>query len=98
MRQATARDLAQRVTKKHCQCKMLRAGFMKSGPKTICAIFVDNATNTKYHGLTWDEALEKLFIAYVVSDDVRETLGIPRTGSGPGKPAVVEPVALQPAS
>lgn len=95
MRQSTALELAKNITHETCKCKQLRPEH-GSGPRTVCCIFVGKAQYTEFYGLTWEAALDKLFTAYCVSDEVRTTLGlVPKTGSDPGKPAVGSPVATQ---
>lgn len=55
MRQATAKEIAERVTQKKCKLKIVR--------HRNC-IFVGNARQTDYYGLDWNEALDKLLVKH----------------------------------
>ncbi|GEM_PF-3781761 len=61
MRQDAAKRHAQELTGKPCKTRVVKLD--PAAPKRCC-IYIDGATQTPYHGETWQEAADKLSVRY----------------------------------
>lgn len=96
MRQSTAKELAERITKKSCKLKHIRSARNPAIGRYV--IFVGRETTSDIYGDSWYEAIVKLFDTFHVEESVRQTLSIGHAGqmgSDPSKPADGLPVVAQ---